>query len=342
MATDVTRRDLLGMASALGAISLGHAGAAQAPSKVLRSGARGRDYASTIARVRAFAEADLAQKGFPGMSLAILGADGFSAVIPVGYAEAERRLPLTADHLFQIGSLSKSALALSVFALVDEGTVDLDARVQDLLPDHPLPPESITVAQLLDHSAGLPSSAPPFPAVPGGRLWTGFRPGSRFSYSNLGYVLLGAIVEGITGTTAADAIAAMVLRPLGMNSAEPVIRIADRGRYATRYVKQRDDLPWMPGAPLAQAQWIDWDGPSGAIAATPSDMAKYLAYLVELGRGKGRPLFSDTLAQRFLTSSVDAPVLGAGARYGNGLAHRPLEGRSTLYHSGGTLVSLHR
>ena len=330
---DVTRRGWLGLASAAGAAALAAPLRAQPDRTILKAGKR--NYGPAIERIRAFAAAELADKGFPGMQLALVGPEGFSAAFAVGWADIDRRIPASPEQLFQIGSIAKSMVALCLFVLAGQGKVDLGARAQDLLPDYPLPAEPITVTQLLDHSSGLPSGARPFPSVPGGRLWTGFTPGSRHSYCNLGYGLLGAIIERASGMTCGRAVEALVLRPLGMTSSEPVIRIADRSRYATGYVRAREDVPWQPRAQLAPAQWIDTDFPAGSVAASAADMARYLDYLVALGRGRGAPLLSNPLAQRFSTPTIDAGEYGKGAGYGNGLISIPIGGQPSFGHTGG-------
>ncbi len=296
----LTRRAWLCFASTVAFAAPIRAAIGAQPARISRGNST-RDYRPVIERVRAFAETDLSAKGFPGMTVALIGPDGFSALVPIGFANVDRGIAVMPDQLFQIGSISKSLVALCLYVLADRGKIDLDSTAQSLLPDHPLPSEPISLVQLLDHSSGLPNGAPPFPPVPGGKLWTGWKPGTHYSYSNLGYELLGAIIEQASGMPFARALETMVLKPLGMATAEPVIRIADRARYATGYVRARDDLNWRPKSPLEPAQWIDWDGPAGSVAASAPDMVRYLAYIVALGRGIGAPLFSDKLARRFVT-----------------------------------------
>jgi CubicO group peptidase (beta-lactamase class C family) len=338
---DVTRRGWLGLASAAGAAALARPLQAAGKSNVtlISPGTPAHDYGPALERIQSFAAAEIAQLGFPGMTLALVGPGGFAATQAVGYADVERRLPVRPGHLFQIGSISKSLVALALFVLAERGKVDLEARVQDLLPDHPLPSEPITLTQLLDHSSGLPGAGiSPFPPVPGRRLWTGWVPGTRFSYCNLGYVLLGAILERASGMTCARTVEALVLQPLAMTRSLRVIRAADRARYATGYIRFRDDVPWLPRAPLAPAQWVDFDEPPGSVAAPSSDMTRYLAYLAALGRGQGGPLLSKAAARRFLTPTVDTPHYGPGARYGNGIISLGVEGRPCLRHTGGMLA----
>lgn len=330
---DFTRRDMLAFGAAAGASPLLPLGAGAGAQTAAPSG-----FGPVASRVGAFAQAVLAQNGFPGMAVAIVGPGGWSSSFAVGLADIDSRTPAAPAQLFQIGSITKSLTAMAVFALAARGRLDLDALVQPLLPEVPLPPEPITIGHLLEHSSGLPNSLEqtPYIHVPGGRLWTGFEPGSRYSYCNLGYTLLGLIVERASGMSWPQALQTLVLRPIGMSAAEPVIRTADRARYATGHVRFRDDVPWLPRARLTAARWIDMHSAAGSVAATAPDMVAYLRALVELGRGKGGPLFPDALAERYRTPTI-ASTHGPGARYGNGLATLDVGGSPAFRHTGGMI-----
>jgi CubicO group peptidase (beta-lactamase class C family) len=327
---NITRRQMLGSAAAALAFAPVAARAAQARAPALV-------FAAAERQIRAFAEAVLAENGFPGMSIALV-APGWSSALAVGYADLDSRTPATPDHLFQIGSITKSLTAMALFALAGRGRLDLDARVQDLLPEVPLPPEPISLRNLLEHSSGLPNSLEPTPFldVPGGRLWTGFAPGSRYSYCNLGYTLLGHVIERAAGLSFPQALQSLVLTPIGMDSAKPVIRTADRARYATGHSRLRDDIPWFPKAALTEARWLEMQSAAGSVGATAPDMVRYLQAVAALGRGRGGRLFSDALAERFRTPTI-ASDHAPGARYGNGLATLALDGRPALRHTGGMI-----
>jgi D-alanyl-D-alanine carboxypeptidase len=325
---DVTRRDMLGVASAATMIAVSE------PLLAATKAAAG-PLAEVVRRLSAFAAADLADKGFPGMTIALIAPGGAQATFAAGLADLDRRIPTTPDHLFQIGSITKSLTAMALFVLADRGKLDLDARVQDLLPDYPLPPEPITLTNLLDHSSGIPNllEEPTQIDIPGGRLWTGFAPGSRYSYCNLGYALLGAVIEKASGMSYPMALETLVLRPLGMKTAVPVFRISDRAAYAAGHIRFRDDMPWLPKARLAQARWFDFSHAAGSVAASGADMVRYMQFLQGVAKGKGAPLFSDALAQRYRKPTIASSP--AGAHYGNGLITLAVDGRPCFRHTGG-------
>ena len=324
---DFTRRQMIGAAGAAMLLRPGAARSAQAGA-----------FDAITPRVRAFAEAVLVRNGFPGVSIALVGPGGWSSAFAVGFADLDSRTPATAHQLFQIGSITKSLSAMALFVLAGRGRLDLDGRVQDLLPDVPLPPEPITVRNLLEHSSGLPNTVEPTPflTVPGGRLWAGFAPGSRYSYCNLGYTLLGLIIERASGMPFAQAMETLVLRPIGMTGARPVIQTADRALYAEGHVRLRDDIPWLARAPLTEARWLEVHTAAGSVGASAHDMVHYLRRIVALGRGEGGPLFSDALADRYRTPTI-ASTHGPGARYGNGLALLDVGGAPSYRHTGGMI-----
>ena len=306
---------------------------------VVRTPAVGRDYREALEALRAYAMEELTAMGLPGMTLAVTDADGFSAVLALGWAEIDRRVPLTPGHYFQIGSISKSFIALTILALADLHRLDLDAPIARFLPLATLPAESITLAQVLSHTAGLPDGAPLFPRTPDGRLWCGFPPGSRFSYSNTGYVLLGRLIEQVSGMRFDHAVDVYVRRKLGLQDIAGVLSQARRPEFAVGY------WPWdrtaaasLPRARLELASWDEEDTPAGSIGATSDEMAIYLRALMSIARGKGAPLFSDATARRFATPAIDASDFGPGARYACGVAIAPVDGEPCLHHTGGMMA----
>lgn len=294
----------------------------------------GRGLQSVVERLRAFAITDLAAKGLPGMQVALVTSND-TATFGVGFSEPSK--PVLPDQLFQIASITKSLTAMTIFSLAARKRLDLEATVQELLPELALPLEPIRLKHLLEHSSGLPSFLSDSPAfdVPGGRLWTGSPPGTRYSYNNLGYSLLGHVIARVTGIGFDEALRRITLQPIGMTAAVPVVRIADRARYATGHSRHREDIPWLPRARLAPARWTEFQAASGSVAATAADMVQYMRYVIRLGRGQGAPLFDDTFAERFRTPTIDYDQ--PGARYGNGLVHLLVDNAPVLRHTGGVV-----
>ncbi len=325
-----------GMGLAAGAIAVPALGRVSAAT-IVAPGATPA-FRSVLDALADFAAADLAAQGYPGMTVAVRAADGQTATLALGLSELEARRPVRPEQLFQIGSISKSLVAMALFALSGQSKLDLDAPMVSIVPELWLADRSITVAQILAHSAGLPDNAPIFPDVPGGLLWSATPPGAHFSYSNAGYDMLAFVVERVSGLRYDRALRALVLKPLGMTGAEPTIRSADRARYARGYVPFRGDAAWFPAAPLAEGAWLDIDRAAGSVAATSADMLRYIAFLGRLAKGQGAPLFPDALAQRFATPVIETADFGKGARYANGLATVDVDGAPTFHHTGGMIM----
>jgi CubicO group peptidase (beta-lactamase class C family) len=335
------RRALLKMAAA-GTAATALTGvtnaASDARSVTVRSvGTSGHAYGPALDRLVAYAEQELAAAGAPGMSFCLVDAEGFAAVGSLGWADMDRRIPVGPSHLFQIGSISKSFAALCAYRLADEGKIDLDAPLSRYLPDAPLPAEPILVQQILSHTAGLPRSSPVFPRVPDQRLWTGFTPGSHYSYSNMGYELIGMLVEKSSGEPYPLALRELVIRPLGISGLREVIQASDRARYAVGYLPLDASGPNMAHVPLGQSPWTNFDTPACNIGATADSMTRYLQYLIAVGQGRGAPLFSDAAAKRFSTVLEPAAAVGKGVGYASGLEVIDFDGHAAFQLLGGTV-----
>lgn len=308
---------------------------APAQSFVIRApGASGRNYDPALAALRDYASLELTTYGLPAMTLAVTDSDGFTAVLALNGGAT-----IHGGQYFQIGSISKSFIALTVLALCDQGRIDLDAPLARYLPDAALPAEQITVAQLLSHTSGLPDGAPFVPRPPDARLWCGFKPGSHFSYSNTGYGLLGKLIERITGETHQAAVKRLVRDKLGLADMAGTISEAGRARFATGY------WPWdrtaaaaLPGARMEYASWDEEDNPAGSLGGTADQMAVYLRALLRTGRGEGAPVLSDAMARRFATPVIATDEFGPGAQYACGVAIQPIDGTPCLHHTGGMMA----
>jgi CubicO group peptidase (beta-lactamase class C family) len=312
--------------------------APQSQTRIIAPG-RGTNYDAALEALGAYARDELAAYGLPGMTLSVTDADGFTALITVGLANVEHGLPVGHETLFQIGSISKSFLAITTLALAQQGRLDVDAPIARYAPEIPWPAAPITVSQVMSHSAGLPDGAAIFPRVAGGRLWTGFPAGSKFSYSNTGFDLLGAVVERVTGLTHQEAIRRHVRAPLGLEDMAADIRQANRARFAVGYMPWDSDAAELPRAPMQFAPWDEEDTPAGSIGATGAQMAIYLRALLALGRGRGGGLLSDAMARRFVAPVIASDAdFGPGSKYAQGVAIQPVDGQPCLHHTGGMIA----
>jgi len=286
--------------------------------------------AAALAAIRAYGEAHLEHFRLPGMTLGVTTPDGFGTVLNFGYANADARTPIASDTLFEIGSISKSMTATLIHQFVAEGRFGFTSRISDLMPAIPLPAgNAITIQNLLDHTAGLPDGAPIFAE---GGLWTGFAPGTHWSYSNTGYAILGKLAEHVGGKPLARLLAERIFVPLRMSRSHGAIIANDRPLYAQGY-EVADELPFAIGLPLAPAAWVDVTDGAGSVASTADDMLAWLRNLANAAQGRGGVGLSPQQAQTYATHAV--PSDERGMSYGNGLMHVGAGGRSYLHHTGG-------
>lgn len=294
--------------------------------------------APAFARIDAYVERSMREEGTPGAVVALTSREGSLGQRAYGFADLESRIPVTAETLFQIGSISKSFTAIALLQLVDEGRLRLDAPVTAYLPWFSVRSDfaPITVHHLLTHTAGIPSNRDDLPASPFMALAlreqaAAWPPGERFRYSNVGYQVLHVLLETVAGKSWAEVVGERILAPLAMNGSEPAITHAMRSRQAVGYVPPYDDRPHHPSRPLVRAPFFEYSVGDGCVAATGSDMAKYVRMLLDRGRGPSGPILSESSFRAFSTPWIR---FGRKSAYGYGIVVRD-DPSLRLLHGGG-------
>jgi len=167
-----------------------------------------------------------ARFGFPGLSIGVLS-DGEVFTATAGVLNLSTGFAAPSGTLFQIASITKVYTAILAWQLVDEGRLDPDAPLESVLPDFsmadPLGAGTITARRLMAHTSGIDGDYLMSDAS-GLAQYTQlcrnvpllFAPGTHWSYSNAGYVILGHIVEALFGKRWQDLVEARILEPLGM------------------------------------------------------------------------------------------------------------------------------
>jgi CubicO group peptidase (beta-lactamase class C family) len=186
--------------------------------------------ADSLARVDEFVRAEMAREKVPGVAVAIV--DHGSVVKAEGYglANVEHGVPVRADTMFQSGSLGKQFTAATVMTLVEEGKIGLEDSIAKYFPEAPEPFRAITVRHLLTHTSGIPDYTEgtidlrrDYGEDELAKLAFGlkleFAPGSRWNYSNTGYLMLGVLVHRASGRFYGDVLRDRVFAPLGMETA---------------------------------------------------------------------------------------------------------------------------
>ena len=197
------------------------------------------DYVAVIERIKQMLPAVMALKDIPGASLALIDGGNIVWSEGFGYTTRSKKVKVTADTLFHVGSISKSFTALGVLKAIDKGLLALDEPLKRYLTWFSINSrfgvsevERITIRHLLSHHSGLgawsPLGNPSDPlyhtrtfeeVVKSTRdSWLKFRPGERFEYSNQGIDLVGYALESISHKPFADFMREEILAPLGMNA----------------------------------------------------------------------------------------------------------------------------
>lgn len=326
----LTRRDLLALAASTtavaGVLGASNAFAAPASAKDLPAGELDR-------YVRAY----MAAMNAPGMMLGLASSEGPIRASAYGYSDLGTKQPVTPQHLFEIGSISKSFVGIMVLQLHQEGKVDLHKSILHYLPWLAMENSygEVTVHHMLTHSSGMPGDAPVFPLAPGQRPQQGFKPGTRFHYSNWAYDVLGQLIEVLDDRSWNASLSQRILAPLGMTSTTTIIDSTSRTRQVQSYVPLHSDRPYPRHGALAVAGPLTVISAAGCIASTPEDMARYMQMILNRGAGPNSRILSEESFKLFSTPHIPADEFGPGASYGYGLAVDQLDGHTRLRHTGG-------
>jgi CubicO group peptidase (beta-lactamase class C family) len=337
----ITRRTLLtnGLKSGLGLAVLQTVKGAPSFLIAETGGPQADRFGPAYQRLDQFIARHLNETGAPGMTVAIADRKGLLRTSQYGFADVKTGLRPTPQTLFEIGSISKSFVAMATLQLVEEGKLDLHKPVRDYLPWVKLESNyaPLTAHHLLSHTSGL-SGVPLLMRVAATTLRTGFEPGVRFVYSNIGYVLLGLLLETLDRRALSEVLRQRVLGPLGMSGSEPIITNNIRARVAIGYSPLYPDRPFSLKGKLVEAPWLEVPEAAGSIAATATDMAGYLRMLLNRGVGPNARVLSEKSFELFTTPVIKAPFRSEDASYAYGLWVSDTKGHTLLRHTGGMVA----
>lgn len=297
------------------------------------------DASATFERIRGFVSRRRDHLATPGLALAVTDRERCLGVILDGLADAGSREPLAEHHRFQIASISKGFTALAVLQLAEDGRLDLHAPVRAALPWFAIRSNfgPITVHHLLSHTSGLVTGSD-FTGDGPSEVWslreteTGFAPGERFHYSNVGYKTLGLVLEAVTGEPWWATVRRRILRPIGMGEVDVVIDARARAHLAAGHTSPLLDRPWLPRHGFTSSTWFDSATADGTICATAEELTAYARLLLAGGAG----VISSSSFASMTTPVLEDPP-GSRTGYGYGVKWVGEEGRRLLGHSGGMI-----
>ncbi|HMQ68675.1 MAG TPA: serine hydrolase [Ignavibacteria bacterium] len=271
----------------------------------------------------------------PGLSL-LISKNGIPLFVKTyGLSDIKDQDPITADNVFAIGSMSKQFTAVGILMLANEGKLNLSDNIKIYLPQYNTHGKEITIKQCLTHSSGILS----FTEKEGfDSLFTMtlskdemigffenddllFEPGSDFSYSNSGYLILGMIIEKISGMDYNDFIRKNIFEPAGMTNSYfygeenmiPVKAIGYDGRDSSTY---KETSQFYNG----------WTKGAGNIKSCVNDLLLWNNFLIN-----GKLIPEDLIQEAFTPNILSG---GVNSNYGFGWNVTMLENKKIIRHGG--------
>jgi CubicO group peptidase (beta-lactamase class C family) len=285
-------------------------------------------WAQDAARMEQVIQSYTANRQFMG---AVLVAKGTEVLLNKGYGSAnlEWDIPDSPATKFRLGSITKQFTAASILLLQERGKLNVEDPVKKYMADAPSAWDKVTIYHVLTHTSGIPSFTgfpeypkwEPFAATPAEEVACfrdkplDFAPGERFSYSNSGYVLLGYLIEKITGGSYEKFVRENIFTPLGMQDSGYDSNSALIARRAAGYSPGKDGLE--------NTGYINMTIPfsAGALYSTTGDLLKW-----EQG------LFGGKLLSEASLKTMTTPFK---SDYACGLFVATKAGRKEIEHGGG-------
>jgi CubicO group peptidase (beta-lactamase class C family)/uncharacterized protein YneR len=252
-----------------------------------------------------------------------------------GLANLELNVPVAPDMIFRLGSVTKQFTAVAILMLAEEGKLSLQDEITKFLPDYPTQGKKITVEHLLTHTSGIKSytDLPEWLPLQRKDMTVAeiidlakdkpmeFAPGEKWEYCNSGYILLGAIIEKVSGKTYADFLQGRIFGPLGMKSScyDSTSRIIPRR--VPGYAKGNSGLENAPYLSMSQPY------AAGSLASSVDDLATWTESLLS-----GKLIKRETLERAFTSYKLNN---GQDTGYGYGWQISGYEGHRLIEHGGG-------
>lgn len=311
-------------------------------------------------RLESFIFEKMSKTHLPGLSVAIVKDGEIAYSRGFCFRDLEYGLSATAHTLYGIGSVTKSFTALSIMQLVEKGTLSLDDPVSRYVPlDLKSKEEPVKVWHLLSHASGIPALAYAeafirymtgaddkwipvashediFTFMGDANQWALTRPGERWFYLNEGYLILGYIIEKLSGMSYQEYVEKKVLEPLQMNRSffkkEEVEASSD---VATPYIITRD------GECKKSTYAYGPISSDGGLISNVLDLARYITMYLNRGKHAGGTLLRSGFIEEMEKPRVKLPLqIFGGEAYGYGLHIIPrFFGNKLVGHGGSVLVA---
>ncbi len=293
--------------------------------------------ATQLSQIDEFVKAQMDKQHMPGVSI-VVTKDG-KPILERGYglANVAAKASVTPDTVFHIGSITKQFTAAAIMLLVQDGRITLDQPVSMYFPSAPASWKNITIRRLLNHTSGLRRDfgIEMLQQIDLNKVYTidelvGFAgqlpldapTGAAESYSNIGYHLLGFLIQKVSGQYYADFLQSRIFKPLGMSSADVILTSRPTPALATGYV-------WANGA--LQAPSTDDRIPGlfegeGGLQMSAHDLAKW-----DVALTSGQILSAAVQQQMWTPAQLTD---GTSANYGFGWVLDQINNHPFTWHNG--------
>ncbi len=286
---------------------------------------------NAFAKIEAYLKTEMEKQQIPGVAVAILRDGKIIYAKGHGLANIEHQAAVKPETVFQSGSIGKQFTAAAVMLLVEDGKLSLDDKITRYFPSAPDHWQKITIRHLLTHTAGTTDYPPDFDfrrdfteeellqqaaAIP-----LAFQPGERWSYSNLGYVMLGILISKVTGRFYGEFLHERIFKPLRMTTAR-IISEAD-------IIPNRSSGYRLVNGQLKHQEWV------APTTNTTADGSLYLT-IYDLAQWDAA-LYGEKLLKRSSLEQSWSPVKlnnGKTCPYGFGWMLREANGHRLIEHGG--------
>lgn len=247
----------------------------------------------------------------PSVQYLVFNKDSIIHKFVGGLADINDKKNTTENTTYNAYSVTKTFTALAVLQLAEQGRIEIEQPIINYLPEFPYPPE-ITIRQLLNHSSGIPNPIPLswihltdehnsfdqntfFNQIFTGNSKTKSKPNEKYGYSNLGYVILGQLIEKISKISYEEYIHINLLKPLGIEKSEMDFELGNSKQHAKGYHKKYSFSNAILGFMINKSKFVDttegkWNsfhnfyvnGASyGGLIGTPNAFVKYIQELLK-------------------------------------------------------------
>lgn len=250
-----------------------------------------------------------------------------------GLANLELQVPMQPDNVFEIGSITKQFTAVAILMLQEQGKLSINDPLTKFIPDYPVNGKKITIHHLLNHTSGIKSytsmnlqSIARTDMTPTELIdffkneSMDFDPGEQWSYNNSGYILLGYIIEKVSGMSYEDFIETTIFEPLNMTNS--------RYGHKNEIIKNRA-YGYQKSKTYTNAEYLSMTLPyaAGSLMSTVEDLQKW-----QLGLSQNKLIKKESLALAYQNTKLNN---GKPTYYGYGWTLNEIQGISTVEHGGG-------